>query len=504
LGFLDDAGGIVREISWIETDLVIGANTTRWVTINENGVVQFEAALPTNLETRIILGRVISGDTDIGTIEDVPLSMIHSGNAIERFLRGVFGAQFESGSQVMEGSTDRTLDITAGTYFVGTSMISPVGGTPVTFSEIIRDGAGGFTLGAADITVVTNSEYDDDSGSKVAIPAGEYAKHTVLINQSEGSDVYRLILSQAAYSTLNDAQNATLPIFPVEVGVNTFVQIAEVIVQQGQTNLQDISDIRPRPSFAQSAGSAVSNHGGLSGLPDDDHPQYLLGSGSRAMTGNLDMSTNNVINVGTVDGVNVSAHAARHLPNGLDALTTGPASEITDSANSTGIANAMARQDHGHAHGNRGGGALHAAVIAAGANGFMTGADKSKLNGLPSLVRASSRMILDSTSATGTGPADVSGSSIVWDVSRYSNYAAGVLVFYAEIGNRDLTVEVFDVVAAAVIGTLTVTTVQGTGIYALTITNPASDTYLILRLNKSSGGGTNPTVHAANMEFDLS
>lgn len=33
-------------------------------------------------------------------------------------------------------------------------------------------------------------------------------------------------------------------------------------------------------------------------------------------------------------------------------------------------------------HGNRGGGTLHAAVIAGGANGFMTGADKTKLDGI--------------------------------------------------------------------------------------------------------------------------
>lgn len=37
-------------------------------------------------------------------------------------------------------------------------------------------------------------------------------------------------------------------------------------------------------------------------------------------------------------------------------------------------------------HGNRGGGALHSAVIAAGADGFMTGADKTKLDGITALA----------------------------------------------------------------------------------------------------------------------
>ena len=48
--------------------------------------------------------------------------------------------------------------------------------------------------------------------------------------------------------------------------------------------------------------------------------------------------------------------------------------------NAEGASAALARADHVHAHGNQAGGALHADVIAAGAAGFMTGADKTKLD----------------------------------------------------------------------------------------------------------------------------
>lgn len=55
-------------------------------------------------------------------------------------------------------------------------------------------------------------------------------------------------------------------------------------------------------------GSASDyDHGVLLGLTDDDHPQYLLVGGSRAMSGNLDMGTNAITNVGNVDGRDVSA-----------------------------------------------------------------------------------------------------------------------------------------------------------------------------------------------------
>lgn len=48
------------------------------------------------------------------------------------------------------------------------------------------------------------------------------------------------------------------------------------------------------------------DHGSLSGLTDDDHTQYLLVDGTRAMTGNLDLGSNNITNVSTVDGVDIS------------------------------------------------------------------------------------------------------------------------------------------------------------------------------------------------------
>ncbi len=62
------------------------------------------------------------------------------------------------------------------------------------------------------------------------------------------------------------------------------------------------------------------DHGALSGLGDDDHTQYLLVNGTRAMSGDLDMGANDIINVGLVDGVDVSAHAARHIQGGADEI----------------------------------------------------------------------------------------------------------------------------------------------------------------------------------------
>jgi len=47
--------------------------------------------------------------------------------------------------------------------------------------------------------------------------------------------------------------------------------------------------------------SGREDHGELSGLEDDDHPQYLLASGIRAMTGDLIPDEDNLRRLGNSD-----------------------------------------------------------------------------------------------------------------------------------------------------------------------------------------------------------
>lgn len=69
-------------------------------------------------------------------------------------------------------------------------------------------------------------------------------------------------------------------------------------------------------------GGGVTDHGDLNGLSDDDHLQYLLINGTRAMTGNLNMGSNNIVNVG---GSNAATAGAIRLANnvGLFARNSG-------------------------------------------------------------------------------------------------------------------------------------------------------------------------------------
>jgi hypothetical protein len=106
---------------------------------------------------------------------------------------------------------------------------------------------------------------------------------------------------------------------------------------------------------------------------------------------------------------------------------------ITDSTNSEGVAGSFSRSDHLHAHGNRGGGALHALAVAAGAAGFMSGADKSALDNLAASVFSSQFQFAESlATSTTTSAAYVEKLKLTTPAIPAGNY---LIQWSADIGN---------------------------------------------------------------------
>lgn len=159
-----------------------------------------------------------------------------------------------------------------------------------------------------------------------------------------------MIYGQEVFTSqvLAEAGNIPTPPSTFDDGV---VLLASIIVQEGVSTIISIFDERPVIGFRASGLSATATHGNLLGLSADDHPQYLLRDGSAAMTGTFDVGGNPITNVGLVDGVDIPAHASRHLPNGLDPIiTASPNNNLTaTTTNSEGIQNSIARSDHSHA-----------------------------------------------------------------------------------------------------------------------------------------------------------
>jgi hypothetical protein len=93
----------------------------------------------------------------------------------------------------------------------------------------------------------------------------------------------------------------TLPVVEAKV-------IARVILRRQVSspyyNLIQVDDYRQAVDEPSGGGSIVGDHGNLTGLGDDDHPQYLMYSGAIA---NLDMGSYTITTTGTVVGSNIPA-----------------------------------------------------------------------------------------------------------------------------------------------------------------------------------------------------
>lgn len=350
VGFLNDPTDVyLKEISWPDTNLVLPADSTNYIFVDTNGVVMADPALP-SLETVIVLGRVNTNSTDVRFIENSDMPMNHYGNKTERFLRDVIGPIFHFGCIITESASPRQLDNTGGVYHYGVSELHVDAGVAIEWESFYRDGVGGFTsLGLED--TLSNTLYDDGTGTLASIPAGEYARHHLYVLGDTGNEKWFLVYAQDTYPSSAAALEAPLPTIPSFMS-DAIARVAGIVVQEGVANIIDpVLDLRPRIGFAAPTGTSVTDHGALTGLLDNDHPQYLRRSGVSAMTGNLDMGGQNIVNVNLVDGVDVSTHEARHRPGGSDAMPTAAPSVAVggNTSNAEGTSTSLSRADHQHA-----------------------------------------------------------------------------------------------------------------------------------------------------------
>lgn len=358
--------------------MVLPDNTNSFIYINIDGTLVSNILSPDTI-SNILLGRVITIAGSIVFIEDSSLDSNHYSNKVDRVLREALGSIYNFGSLVSENIVPRKLDITAGEYYYSQKEYALLGGSALTWDAFYRSITAGIYTRIAGESVVSNLLYDDSSGTLAPIPAAQFAKHTLYVLGGY-SEKYILVYSQSTHLTSSAAATAPLANPPSFIS-GAFSRVASIIVQQGAPNIIQILDERPRLGFSSSSTSGgITVHSALSGLGNNDHNQYLLRDGSNAMINPLNMGTNSIQNVGLVDGVTVSAHASRHLPNGLDPLTT--AAPVTiGTANNIGIANSFSRSDHTHNHGNLAGGSTHA-IATTTVNGYMSAVDKVKTDAI--------------------------------------------------------------------------------------------------------------------------
>lgn len=313
---------VVMRIDWVNSQITLGPNENKYIYINENSILSASGTKPSSVNN-IILGRVITNSINVSFIDLSPVHSDHTSNRYGSLFRQAMGPIYATGSIVTESTSPFNLNVTSGEYYYSSNDYQPIGGSGVTFTQYYRDGLGSWVTSAT--TVVNNISYDGN-GVLSALTTGYYTKHTLYLIGDGTYENYFLVLGQNEYSSLVQTENALLPTPPTFFS-DAVTQVANIYIQQGFSGITQIEDIRPTIAFRAGGVNASSVHGNLLGLSADDHTQYLLVDGGRAMAGNLDMGGNSIVSAGTINNVTIQSHATRHQFNGSDpvgSVTPGP------------------------------------------------------------------------------------------------------------------------------------------------------------------------------------
>ena len=309
--------GVYMRVDWVGSNLILPQNINYYLYFNENEILSTSGTRPDSVNN-IVLGRVVTNSSTVSFIDESPMNADHTSNRFGSLFREALGPIYAFGSIVTQGTTPFTLNVSSGEYYYSTNEYQPTGGSGLTFNQYYRNGSGGWIISAT--TLVNNTQFDNN-GTLSGLTSSAYTKHTLYLVGDGVNEKYFLVLGQNQYQTLVETENALLP-EPPSYFTDSVTQLANIYIRQGLSGITQIEDIRPVIGFKAGGVNASSLHANLLGLTSDDHKQYLLVDGSRAMSNNLDMGGNAIVSAGTINGVTIQSHASRHKNGGADEIST--------------------------------------------------------------------------------------------------------------------------------------------------------------------------------------
>jgi hypothetical protein len=326
-------------VSWDSiTNLTLTANTTNYV-LYQYSTDSIIASTSIPGDRDILLATVITDNSEIRYLHHTVYYSSNIPYIVQDFIDNVHGVTHKTGLVVSQGSTIKKFSVTSGSYYVSLIEINFSGVSDAVFSYFYGNGWSTEVSSQTDLDIT----YYDNNGSLTAMTSGYYRVDSIYLT-SDGRISVKYGTKE--YSTQTLAENASIA-EPSSFIEPTGCSLAKIIVQQG-VGISKIIDARPTIGSSSVTGGSseggVTDHGDLTGLNDDDHTQYLLINGSRAMSGSLSIGGNNITNVNLVDGVDISSHGHRHQPGNVDAIPTGIASNLlVGGSPSEGSSNLFAR-----------------------------------------------------------------------------------------------------------------------------------------------------------------
>lgn len=197
---------------------------------------------------------------------------------------------------ILSEDTGRVVEVTGGTLWNGANKLAfDDFASDVDLLELWYHSGGSWTH--SDITQYDNTQYDN--GTNLAtLTDGKYALNWCYRSAGDPK-VVRIVLGEGDYS-LSQARASAEPTGLPDIITTVSMLVGRIIVLKNASTASLIDN-----PYGEYSLYPYTVHGELDGLDDDDHLQYILHSGTRAMTGDFDLgSTNDIINTKDIYLVN--------------------------------------------------------------------------------------------------------------------------------------------------------------------------------------------------------
>lgn len=246
------------------------------------------------------------------------------------YLHDLYGAKWQSGftpSVTVDGngSLDAHAEIQSisqGVYF--DEDIEHSEAQQTSYELWYKDGASAAwrktTTSAAAVAITTTrpdwNEYTGGAWQRTEIDNTKFTlTHLFITNDIDSPNI--LIMGEAQYNSKGDARDGALTeiqnITAAAMPLAEFSEIATFIIEckDAYTNTYnarlvstedgfDFVDFRESPKTG--VGGSINHHGNLTGLTEDDHLQYLMTDGTRALAGAWDMNNQIITNINIDSG----------------------------------------------------------------------------------------------------------------------------------------------------------------------------------------------------------
>ncbi len=292
----NDNNAELQSFKWIASNTMgITDNTTQYVYVDDSGVVSLSTDEFLEAPDKIQIGVVTKESGVIDHVFSLGVRLEESIGQAGRFIRRVHGITRDKrkGGLIMGQSGDANRDVTM------TEGILWWGRTEYPESSFDTSGADTFiTYSAGGQEDATASQWNnlqyDNSGTLTTLSNNSKWANLFFFLEPDGHVI--MIYGRAEFSSeaLADLEGVPSSSLPTRIS-ETSILISRFTFQKS-SNTATISS-----AFADLfANAGTANHGDLAGLSDDDHPQYTLVDGTRAFTGDVDLGTNNITNIGNV------------------------------------------------------------------------------------------------------------------------------------------------------------------------------------------------------------